>query len=170
MQVPAGTPALRGGAARLRNAAVVTAVVVAADQASKAWAVSELSDGPVEVFGSAVRFRLTGNTGGAFSLFAGNGALLAAVAVVLVVVLARMVARESDGWLVAGLSLVLGGALGNLADRAFRGDGFLDGAVVDFVDVGAWPTFNVADAAITIGVILVVVRGWRTEVPDEQAP
>ena len=50
------------------------------------------------------------------------------------------------------VALVLGGALGNLADRAFRdGQGFLGGAVIDFIDLQWWPVFNVADAAITVG-------------------
>ncbi len=64
--------------------------------------------------------------------------------------------------MVVGLSLVLGGALGNLSDRVFRDPGFLRGAVVDFVSVGAWPTFNVADSAITIGAVLIIWRGWRS--------
>jgi signal peptidase II len=55
------------------------------------------------------------------------------------------------------LALVLGGALGNVSDRLFRAPGFLHGAVVDFIKVGSWPTFNVADSAITIGAVLLVV-------------
>ena len=71
--------------------------------------------------------------------------------------LVRAVRRTEDTLLVVALSLVLGGALGNLIDRMFRSPGFLRGAVVDFVHVGSFPTFNVADAAITIGAILVIV-------------
>lgn len=54
------------------------------------------------------------------------------------------------------LGLVLGGAVGNLIDRLFRGDGFLDGGVVDFIDFSFFATFNVADACVTIGVILLL--------------
>jgi signal peptidase II len=54
--------------------------------------------------------------------------------------------------------LVLGGALGNLVDRFARSPGFLRGHVVDFVAVGWWPVFNVADSCVTIGAILLVVR------------
>ena len=58
----------------------------------------------------------------------------------------------------AGLGLVAGGALGNLGDRAFRsGDGFMGGAVVDFVDLQWWPVFNVADMALVCGVVLLLL-------------
>jgi len=60
------------------------------------------------------------------------------------------------------LGLVLGGAVGNLADRVFRGSGLLDGAVVDFIDFKSFPTFNVADMAINVGVFLLLVAAfWK---------
>jgi signal peptidase II len=68
------------------------------------------------------------------------------------------VRRTDDLVILVALSLVLGGALGNLFDRVFRSPGFLEGAVIDFVKVGSFPTFNVADSAITIGAVLLVVR------------
>ncbi|HEX2191905.1 MAG TPA: signal peptidase II, partial [Acidimicrobiales bacterium] len=58
--------------------------------------------------------------------------------------------------------LVLGGALGNLADRLFRSPGLLRGAVVDFVELRWWPVFNVADSAITCGCLLLLWSGWRS--------
>jgi signal peptidase II len=68
-------------------------------------------------------------------------------------------ARKTDGILaVVALALVLGGAVGNLTDRIVRSPGFLRGAVVDFVRIDTFPTFNVADSAITVGAILLV--GW----------
>jgi signal peptidase II len=68
---------------------------------------------------------------------------------------------DSTGETVA-LGLVLGGAVGNLVDRAFRGDGFLDGGVVDFVDFSFFPAFNVADSAITVGAILALWFAFRS--------
>jgi signal peptidase II len=59
------------------------------------------------------------------------------------------------------LGLVLGGAIGNLIDRIFRGPGLLDGEVVDFIDFDFFPTFNVADSAITIGAVLAVLLAIR---------
>ncbi len=71
--------------------------------------------------------------------------------------------------MIVGLSLVLGGALGNLVDRLFRSPGFLKGAVVDFVHVGRFPTFNVADSAITIGAVLIVLWAVRADLADRRA-
>jgi signal peptidase II len=62
---------------------------------------------------------------------------------------------------------VLGGALGNLVDRFFRAPGFLRGHVVDFVAVGWWPVFNIADSCITIGAVLLIVRSLRAPRPVE---
>ena len=65
-------------------------------------------------------------------------------------------------------SLVLGGALGNLCDRIFRSPGVLRGHVVDFVKVGSFPSFNVADSAITIGAILLILLSFRKPQPESQ--
>ena len=82
-------------------------------------------------------------------------------AIVVTVVLARVLGRMTDRVLVVSLTLLLGGALGNLVDRCFRAPGFLRGHVVDFVSVGWWPVFNVADSCVTIGAVLLVVRSLR---------
>ena len=147
--------------------AIVLAVVIL-DQLSKWWAVRELRDAPVDVIGNDIGFALVRNTGSAFSLFQSFTPLLAVVALVVAVVLVRTVRRTSDTLLVVGLSLVLGGALGNLIDRLFRTPGFLKGAVVDFVHVGDFPTFNVADSAITIGAILIVIWAIRADVREQR--
>jgi signal peptidase II len=144
-------------------ATAIVVGVVALDLITKTWAVRELADGPVDVVGDDVRLQLARNSGGAFSLFQGFTPLLAVVAGIVAFLLVRAVRRTRDALLVVALSLVLGGALGNLVDRVFRAPGFLRGAVVDFVDVGSFPTFNVADASITIGAILVVVWALRGE-------
>jgi len=161
MQVSPGAPPV---AATVRFVALA-ALVAGLDQATKVWAVAALSDGPIEVIGRGVQFRLARNTGGAFSLFTGSTTVLALVGVVLVVFLVRMARRETDPGLTLGLALVLGGALGNLADRVFRDPGVLKGAVVDFIDVGAWPTFNLADSAIVIGAAILILRGWKSGEP-----
>jgi signal peptidase II len=144
-----------------RRALLVTAIVVGVvvlDQLTKVWAVAALADGPRSIIGTDVQLQLSRNTGGAFSLFQGMTPLLAVLAIVLVVFLVRAAKRTDGTVAVVALALVLGGALGNLSDRVFRSPGFLEGAVVDFVRVGRFPTFNVADSAITIGAILLI--GW----------
>ena len=145
---------------RTRALWVAAAIVfiVAADQLTKAWAVSALADGPKQVFGSNAEFELARNSGSAFSRFQGYTPILAVLACVVTVLIARAVKQATDRWMVIGLTLVLGGALGNLADRFFRSPGVLRGHVVDFVKVGPWPLFNVADSCITIGAIILIVR------------
>jgi signal peptidase II len=69
--------------------------------------------------------------------------------------------RTTDTVLAVALALVLGGAVGNLIDRLARDPSFLHGRVVDFIRVGSWPIFNVADSAITIGVVLLAIRVWK---------
>jgi signal peptidase II len=146
-------------------AAIVVGVVVL-DQATKIWAVDRLADGPIDLLGDDVELRLSRNPGGAFSIFQGFTPLLALLAVVLTVILVRAVVRTRDPLTLVGLALVLGGALGNLVDRIARSPGFLRGEVVDFVGVGSFPTFNVADSAITVGAVLLLVAVVRT--PDDE--
>ena len=142
--------------------AIVTIVVV--DQLTKIWAVAALSDGPKHVIGNTVELEPTRNGGGAFSRFQGMTPVLAVAAVVVTIVLARVLRRTTDRWLVVALTLVLGGALGNLVDRFARSPGILRGHVVDFVAVGWWPVFNVADSCITIGAVLLILRSLRAPV------
>jgi signal peptidase II len=149
-----------------RNALVVggALAVVALDQLTKAWAMHDLADGPVDVVGP-VRFALTRNTAGAFGLGGALVPFLALGALVLVVALvtrADVIARPG---LALAAGLVLGGALGNLVDRLVRSPGLLRGAVVDFVDLRWWPVFNLADAAITCGCLLLLWSGWRSQQP-----
>lgn len=160
---PAATAGTAPGLRRVATVvAGVAAAVVAIDQATKSWALEALADGPVHVVWT-LDLDLTFNTGTAFSLGRGLGPVLALLAVAVLAVLLRSgVATASTGAAVA-VGLVLGGALGNLTDRALRttdGEGFLGGAVVDFVDLGWWPVFNVADAAIVVGAVGVVLAGW----------
>ena len=141
-------------------AAGIVAVIVLVDQASKAWAVANLKDGPESIIGTDVELHLSFNSGSAFSLFRGFTPLLALLAIVIAFVLVRAVRKTEDTWTLVALGLVLGGALGNLADRAFRPPSFLSGRVVDFISVGSWPTFNVADSAITVGAVLLLVLAF----------
>ncbi len=141
------------GPARLVVALGIVAAVVLADQLTKWWAVDRLATGPVHVFWR-LDFSLSFNTGSAFSLFQGATAILVVVAIALVAVLLVLVWRAPSLGRAAILGLILGGALGNLADRFFRDQ---HGAVVDFVDFHFFPSFNVADSCITVGCILLVV-------------
>ena len=133
--------------------------VIAVDQWSKYWAVGALSDRSIDVFWK-LRFHLVANTGFAFSTGQGLGPILGLVALVVVVVLWRMRSRFPSTVGTLALGLVLGGAFGNLIDRALRTPRWGRGAVVDFIDFRFWPVFNVADMAIVIGVLLLSVTMW----------
>ncbi|MGZ8751629.1 MAG: signal peptidase II [Acidimicrobiia bacterium] len=149
---------------RVLAAVIVVVVVVVLDQLTKIWAVAALSDGPIDLVGDTVTFQLARNPGGAFSFVSGAGVtpLLALIAVGVAIYLVRMVGRTEDRLMLVALSLILGGALGNLCDRFFRSPGFLRGEVVDFVSVGWYPIFNVADSALSIGIVLLLVASFRS--------
>jgi signal peptidase II len=148
---------------RLKLFAAVALSVLVVDQATKSWAVSALDDGQIiDVVGS-LRFELAFNTGASFSLGSGRGigpwVTVIAVGMVLALALGST-SRTRAGAVAAGL--IGGGAVGNLIDRAFRGDdGFLHGAVVDFINLQWWPVFNIADMGVVLGAILLVIVGLR---------
>lgn len=142
----------------LRTAGVAAAVL-AADQLTKWWALRRLPRGSIHVIWT-LQLMLARNTGAAFSLLSGRGVgpaiALAAVVIVAVLALGSRYLRSRLGAVAVGL--VVGGAFGNLADRAFRSHhGFLQGAVIDFIDLQWWPVFNVADACIVVGVVVIAV-------------
>jgi signal peptidase II len=135
------------------------AFVVALDQVTKELALSRLADGPFDVVGS-LRFRLTFNSGMAFGAGAGWGPVIGGLAIAVIVYLVRMIRRHAPGPTTVALGILIGGAAGNLIDRLARGDAWLRGSVVDFIDLGWFPVFNIADAAINIGAALLVLAIW----------
>jgi signal peptidase II len=133
-------------------------VVVALDQGTKALATSLVDRGDrVEVL-PFLAFENVRNEGVAFGLGGEISAVLIGATIVLLVGLLVLLAiRGGSGWLVwLPAALLLGGALGNLADRV------RDGAVTDFIDLPLWPTFNLADVAITVGVLLLLLDVERS--------
>jgi signal peptidase II len=145
----------------------VAAFVLVVDQLTKWWAVETLSSRTIDVIWT-LRLHLTVNYGSAFSIAEGRGALISVLALVVVAVLLRSGRHATTPAPAVAVGLVAGGAVGNLADRVFRaGDGFLGGGVVDFIDLQWWPVFNVADAAIVLGAVLLLVTQWR-EMPTAE--
>ncbi|WP_305091679.1 signal peptidase II [Prescottella sp. R16] len=135
----------------------IAVVVFALDLVTKIAAVAFIDPrNPVELIGDTVTLTLIRNPGAAFSMATGMTWLLTLVAVGVVIGVVRIGRTLSSRWWALGLGLVLGGALGNLVDRIFRSPGPLQGHVVDFVSVGWWPVFNVADSSIVCGAILLV--------------
>ncbi len=155
---------MTGGTGR-RNRWMVPALAGAAvlllDQLTKWWASEALADRTIDLVWT-LRLHLVFNTGAAFSQGEGWGPLFAVLILLVVALLVRQGAGTDDPMTRIAVGVVIGGAIGNLADRAIReGGGFIGGAVIDFIDLQWWPVFNVADSAIVVGGVLVVWRGWR---------
>jgi len=143
----------RGGPA----AAIATAgLVVAVDQATKRLVDSSIDPGDsVNVF-FGLDLTNTRNTGVAFGALENGGLIVAVlIGVSLAALLAYFYANRERAWLWLPVGMLLGGALGNLADRA------REGAVIDWIDPVAWPAFNIADSCIVVGVavLLILVEG-----------
>lgn len=143
--------------------AAAVAVVVGLDQLTKQLALSGLDDGPIDLPGS-FRLLLTFNDSAAFNVGGGRTSLIALLAAAVAIGLTVVGLRADRRSLALGWGVVVGGAAGNLVDRVLRsGDGFLGGRVVDFVDPGFWPVFNLADAALWVGIGVLLVSSLRAE-------
>ncbi len=156
---------------RVRLLAALAFAVVGVDLFTKILVVSLLGEAtpPADqprILGGLVYFSLLRNAGAAFSMATGMTWILALVAIAVVIGIIRIAPRlRSLPWAIA-LGLVLGGAIGNLIDRIFRSPGVLRGHVVDFISVFGpnaqyFPVFNVADSAISIGGVLLVLTALR---------
>ncbi len=148
--------------------ALVALVVLLADQASKHWVLQELGPQPLVKFQSLIGdwFQLvySQNTGVAFNLFQGGSSFFIVTSVLIsigiIYVFVQYLPNHSP-FIQISIGLILGGALGNTIDRIRLG------FVVDFVKVGWWPVFNVADSAITSGAVLLML--YMVLVQEEQA-
>jgi signal peptidase II len=153
---------------RTRLLLSVAAAVLAVDVVTKVVVVATIAPGEsIRILGGFLYLTDLRNVGAAFSFAQGATILFSVIAVAVAAVIVRTARRlRSKAWATA-LGLVLGGALGNLADRIFRAPGVFRGGVVDFLsllspDGHVWPVFNVADSAIVCGGILgalLAVRG-----------
>jgi signal peptidase II len=147
------------------------ALVLVLDQLTKHLVVTNLAGRPpVDLIGEVVQLRYTTNSGGAFSLLTGAPLFFGITAIVIVGGIIYASRRAQPLSLLVVLGLVLGGALGNLTDRLLRGEGLLRGEVVDFVKVGWWPVFNVADSCVVVGGILLAIFLGRAESEQRPAP
>lgn len=148
-----------GLAATLYAAAVLAYV---ADRLTKLWAEDALAGrSPITVVPRILQLNFTTNSGGAFGLGGSAPVLFATATLIVSALIVGVALRQSRVMHAVALGLVLGGALGNLTDRIARGDGVLNGRVVDFIDLHVWPVFNLADTAIVVGACLLVLSSLR---------
>jgi signal peptidase II len=161
---PAADPRRR----RIAVMGAVSALVIAADQITKSLAVTDLAHHDVHVLGP-IYLRLYYNAGVAFSVGTGLTGPIIVIAIVLVLSIAWVARGVPTMPAAVAFGLILGGAVGNLADRLFRGH---HGAVVDFLYSRVWPTFNLADSCIVVGSFLLAISfAWsgRVSVRAESA-
>ncbi|HEX9713868.1 MAG TPA: signal peptidase II [Actinomycetota bacterium] len=143
---------------------LVAGIVLALDQATKVIVVASMLEGQtIPVIDGVLHWTFQRNPGAAFGLFTDFPVaftILASAIAVGILVYAR---RVPDRTHAVALGLVLGGAVGNLTDRVFRPPGVFRGHVIDFVDLRVWPVFNVADAAVVVGAILLILAQYAQE-------
>jgi signal peptidase II len=138
-----------------RTAVLLALGVVVLDQITKSWVVT--LDEPIHLIGDFLQLRVSRNSGAAFSSFTGGGRFIAVIAVVVIGLLAVFIGRSQRTVEIVTMGAILGGAAGNLLDRIFRGSGVFDGKVVDWIDFSFFPSFNVADSALTIGIVVLML-------------
>lgn len=143
----------------------VAVIIILCDLITKILVVSTL-EGRRIIHWGFIDFVVIRNPGAAFSIATGSTWILTLIALTLVVVIIRLGRKlESLAW-AWGFGLILGGALGNLIDRFFRAPSPFQGHVVDFISIGWWPVFNIADSAICCGVIVMLIEVLRGINPD----
>jgi signal peptidase II len=142
---------------------IIAAIVFGLDQATKYWIVQNI---PIQsswsffpTLAKIFQFTFVTNTGAAFGMFPQLGGIFMVIAIVVIasIVVFYQHLPTHNIWVRLSLGLQLGGALGNLVDRVTRG------YVVDFVDIGFWPIFNVADLSIVLGVTILAYYLWSED-------
>jgi signal peptidase II len=148
-----------GGLRSLRVLLPVAAAVLIADQLTKQLVFTHLQNHSVDIISGVLTLRFTLNSGGAFGILQGVPGLFLAATVLVIGLLVVWVRQLADPRMLIPLGMMLGGGLGNASDRLFR---HLGGRVIDWIDLHVWPVFNLADSAIVIGVILVIIMSsWK---------
>ena len=140
---------------------VTAAIIIIVDRITKLWALEALADGDIVAIDGILGFELAFNSGAAYGLFKGGGSVIAVGALIatgLIIYALRSVERRFEA---ITLGAIMGGALGNLIDRIGRGPGLFDGAVIDWIETPLWPNFNIADSAIVVGAVLLILATFR---------
>lgn len=140
----------------------IAVAVVGLDLVTKRYAAINFVENDVILIPGFLSLTFVENPGAAFSLFQNGGQLVGVAAILVSLWLLWLLSKDRPTGERVVLGLILGGAVGNIIDRIARGDGFLDGPVIDWVNLWWIPTFNVADASVTIAVVLLLIVTWRT--------
>lgn len=147
----------------------IAVAVVITDLVTKRHAAINFADADVVVIPGFLGFTFVENPGAAFSLFQNGGQIVGVAAILVSIGLLWILRVERPTGERLALGLILGGAVGNITDRIARGDGILDGPVIDWVNLWWIPTFNIADSAVTIAVVLLFLFSWKTSRTSESS-
>lgn len=147
---------------------LISGFIFSLDQLTKTLVANSLSYGqswaPIPALERLFQFTYITNTGAAFGLFSSGGLFFVIIAILVSIAIVYFY-PYADNWLVRiSLGLQLGGALGNLWDRIFN-----NGEVIDYVDLGFWPIFNIADISIVTGITVLAIWLWQQEDQQQQA-
>ena len=145
---------------------VFTAALVAVwalDVATKAWAAASLTERTIALLGGRLLLRESRNSGAAFSIGTDQTLLISLAGIVVITIIVLHVRKVTSPAAAVAWGLVAGGAAGNLTDRLLRDPGPLRGGVVDWIDLGWFPSFNAADSAITVGAVLLLLASFRED-------
>jgi signal peptidase II len=151
-------------------ALVVAAVVVSVDLLTKRHAAANYVFERLTVIPDVLWFTFTENSGASFSMLQDAGPFLSLAAFVAIGFVLWALRTPRPRLEVFGFGLVIGGAAGNLVDRLARGESFFDGHVIDWIQVPSFPVFNIADSAITVAVVLLLIHAWRHDSPRRDGP
>lgn len=147
-----------------------TGAAYALDRISKVWVEHALAGRPpLELIPGVLSLNYTTNSGGAFGFGRSASWVFATATIVVASIIVAVSFRLTRTAVAFALGLILGGALGNLTDRAIHGAG-LSGPVTDFIDFQVWPVFNLADSAIVVGAFLLAIGTSRHEDRAQQRP
>lgn len=138
----------------------IGAAVTIADLLTKRHAALNFDGDPVALIPGFLGFTFVENPGGAFGMFRSGGVVIGIAAVIVTIVVLIALAGARPTLETVALGFVVGGALGNIIDRFARGPGIIDGPVIDWIDLWIIPTFNLADASVTVAVALLLIHAW----------
>ncbi|MGA7226801.1 MAG: signal peptidase II [Acidimicrobiia bacterium] len=138
----------------------LASAIVILDLLTKRYAALHFTGNPVEVIPGFLTFTYTENPGSAFSFFQGGGSVIGVIVIAVTVAVLWALRNDHPRPEQVAFGMIIGGALGNLADRVFRGPGMLDGRVIDWIDLWWIPTFNVADMSVTFAVAVLIIYAW----------
>lgn len=138
----------------------IGAIVTVVDLLTKRYAALNFAGSPVEVIPGFFGFTFVENPGGAFGMFQSGGVVIGVAAIIVTVVVLYALATARPMMETVSLGFVVGGAFGNLIDRFARGPGIIDGPVIDWIELWFIPTFNIADASVTVAVAMLLIHAW----------